>query len=576
MSLPIKVLVAAVIVGMGIIGVALAGAGGVGPSLSGLSGWFGPSPSDILTAAVRRGTLAITVTEKGSLESSKNEDVVCEVEGQTQIIMIKPEGTQVTKGEVVCELDSATLRDNLTNQTITTKRAESDLANAKKTFEVAEINVNEYLNGIYPQEIETVEGEIKLAESEQVRSQERLEWSNSMIKIGYVSAAQNTVDRLTLQKAVFSLSQAMTKKVVLQKYTREKMLKELQGEVEKARSDMLAKQATYALETAKEDKLRNMIEKCKLLAPNNGLVVYANETGGFRGNNAPLIEEGATVRERQKIFSLPDINNMQVNVKVHESMVDQVGRGKSARIRVDAAPNQPLTGTVKTVAPLPDPNSFFSSDIKQYTTIVTIDRGLPALRPGMSAEAEILIDRLDDILNVPVQAILEFGGKQHAFVVAPDGTASRRGVQVGRSNTKMIEIRDGLKEGELVALNPRSLMSEQEKSEAFGSSSKENSQGKGWGDAEAEKSKASGSPGAVPDATDGAAQPKAKLKRKRAGGAGGMMDPAAAEQFLKLSPEEQRKQLEERGLPPEAVDRVLERIKGGGGFGGPPGGGPGQ
>ena len=71
--------------------------------------------------------LAVTVTEKGNLESSKNEDVFCEVEGQTTIIMILPEGTQVTKGELVCELDSRHAPDNLTNQEITTKRAEADL-----------------------------------------------------------------------------------------------------------------------------------------------------------------------------------------------------------------------------------------------------------------------------------------------------------------------------------------------------------------------------------------------------------------------------------------------------------------
>ena len=50
---------------------------------------------------------------EGSLESSKNQDAFCLVEGGTTIIMIKPEGTRVKKGEVVCELDSAALNDQL-------------------------------------------------------------------------------------------------------------------------------------------------------------------------------------------------------------------------------------------------------------------------------------------------------------------------------------------------------------------------------------------------------------------------------------------------------------------------------
>ena len=123
---------------------------------------------------------------------------------------------------------------------------------------------------------------------------------------------------------------------------------------------------------------------------------------------------------------------MRVNTKVHESMIDQVSRGLPARIRVDAAPNEPLTGTVESVAPLPDPTSFFSSDIKVYTTLVTIDKGLPALRPGMSAEVEILIDAAR---RRPERAGPGGPGvrRQAARLrVAPDGMARRREVKVGQ------------------------------------------------------------------------------------------------------------------------------------------------
>ena len=67
------------------------------------------------------------MVEKGALESAKNQDAFCNVEGGTTIIMIKPEGTRVKKGEVVCELDSAALRDSLTNQKITTEERQSEL-----------------------------------------------------------------------------------------------------------------------------------------------------------------------------------------------------------------------------------------------------------------------------------------------------------------------------------------------------------------------------------------------------------------------------------------------------------------
>ena len=81
----------------------------------------------------------INVAERGNLESSNNQDVYCEVEGQTTIIKILPEGTKVAKGDLVCELDSASLKDQLINQKITTKSAEANFMNAKLTREVVRL-----------------------------------------------------------------------------------------------------------------------------------------------------------------------------------------------------------------------------------------------------------------------------------------------------------------------------------------------------------------------------------------------------------------------------------------------------
>ncbi len=69
-----------------------------------------------------------------------------------------------------------------------------------------------------------------------------------MFEKGYVSAATKVSEELTLKKARFALEQAQSKKKVLVEYTRDKTIKELQSEVEKARSDELAKKATWELE----------------------------------------------------------------------------------------------------------------------------------------------------------------------------------------------------------------------------------------------------------------------------------------------------------------------------------------
>ena len=188
-------------------------------------------------------------------------------------------------------------------------------------------------------------------------------------------------------------------------------------------------------------------------------------------SNTPQVEEGAQVRERQKIFSLPDISKMQVNTKVHESHINKVKVGMRAKIRVDAYSSELLDGTVTEVAALPDTASFFSSDIKVYTCKVRIDTPLPGLRPGMGAEVTIQVDHLNKVLTVPVLAVLEFNGKDH-LTRKIDNRFVQTEVELGLSNEKFVEIKKGVKEGDIVAMSPISLMTEEEKRNAFGSTGK--------------------------------------------------------------------------------------------------------
>src|SRR5271157_1712464 len=568
-------------------------------SVPGLSkpirGFFTTADLDIVPYEVKPAALPITVTDKGALESSKNQDVQCQVEGSTTIITILPEGTKVKKGDLVCELDSASLNDSLTNQKIATQGAEASFQNAKLTREVAEIAVKEYEEGIFLQDKATCEGEIKLAQSDLARSSDRVDWAVRMYEKGYVSKAAKVSEELNFQKAKFALEQAESKLHVLLDFTRDKTIKELRSEVEKARSDELAKEQTFQLEKTKEAKLVKQIINCKLFAPGDGIVVYANDTSRSFGNNAPQIEEGAAVRERQKIFSLPDISRMQVNTKVHESQIDKITPDMKARIRVDAFSDQELTGTVIDVAPLPDPNTMFSSDVKVYTTRVKIDNPLPGLRPGMNAEVTILVDRKEKVLSVPVQAVIEYGGKDHLAIRTPSGY-DRREVDLGATNDKFVEVTKGVTAGAVVALNPLTLISENEKRELFGVDGK--SAGKkdwvGFAKAKDAAVAAEGAtePGKAAPAAGKGGDPakakgdlaKAKGRTKGAGGGGfgafgAKFQNMAPEDRAKLrtaSPEERSEILKRAGFTDDEIEQMQQMRAGGGGGGfggGRPGGG---
>ncbi len=199
--------------------------------------------------------------------------------------------------------------------------------------------------------------------------------------------------------------------------------------------------------------LEKQIVSCKLIAPDDGVVVYANDPS--RRGGPPQIEEGATVRERQLIFCIFDIDGpKQVNAKAPESWVDRLVPGQKARIEVDAYPGETLSGEVIDVAPLPDPTSFVNSNIKVYTTKVRIDGIARQLRPGMTARVEILVTERDNAVTVPVEAILQYDGKDYVAVKRPDGAIEWREVTLGESNEVEVEVKQGINPGEHVAARP--------------------------------------------------------------------------------------------------------------------------
>jgi HlyD family secretion protein len=92
-------------------------------------------------------------------------------------------------------------------------------------------------------------------------------------------------------------------------------------------------------------------------------------------------------------------------------------------------------------------------NLKVYSTDVLIEEELPDLKPGASARAEIIVTNLMNALTVPLQSVTTVKGKQVCYVQNGDGIAPVP-VSVGNFNDQFIEIRAGLKEGDLVALTP--------------------------------------------------------------------------------------------------------------------------
>jgi hypothetical protein len=209
---------------------------------------------------------------------------------------------------------------------------------------------------------------------------------------------------------------------------------------------------TLELNEQKLARDQRNLEKARIVAPQEGLVVYQLSENRFSSES--LIEGGATVRNRQELIKLPDLSRMKVIVKVHESHVSMVHPGLPALVKLQPMPEVRFRGVVEKVAPLPDNQARWGNpNLKVYNTEVYITDPLPNIKPGVSAEAEIIITNIADVLSVPIQAITTYKGKQVAYVLR-GGNAEPRPVEVGLFNTKFIQIAQGVKEGDRVLLAP--------------------------------------------------------------------------------------------------------------------------
>jgi HlyD family secretion protein len=273
-----------------------------------------------------------------------------------------------------------------------------------------------------------------------------------------VTPLQRDAQAFAVKRSQLDLDVAETAKRVLESYTKDKTLVGLQATRDSAEARMASDEAAFKLEEDRLERLETQLKKCTILAPDNGMVVYANEQQqmgrGGGGSQQSIVEEGALMRERQTIIKLPDLTKMQVKCTVHESKVDMLSQGMRARIHIQ---DKDFQGTVTTIANQAEPTNFFTGNVKEYAAIVSIDSDPHGLRPGMTAAVEVLVANLKDVLSVPVESVVEQGGKFYCWVLK-SGSPQRRPVVLGMSNNTRIEIKDGLVEGDQVLKNPRAIV----------------------------------------------------------------------------------------------------------------------
>ena len=452
--------------------------------------------SEIPLFTVEKGLLTISVLEAGTITAREVEIIKCEVESRPTILWLIDEATRVKKGDKLMELDSSELVEYKMNKEIEVKNTKTDVIIASETFEViknkaesdveqaelnlkfAEMDLEKYVEGEYPNELKVNQTNIVLAKEELERAKEKLSYSEQLAKEKYISSTELKTDQLAYQKAELELNLAENRLDLLKSYTHKRMLEELESDVKQAgmalertrrsasasvvQGDvaLLAKQAKADQVQSLFDKIEDQISKTVIRAPMDGMVIYATSAKRIsRYSSVEPLDEGQVVRERQELFYLPTADLVKVEAKIHEANLDKVKVGFPVTIKVDAIPGESFVGNVNKIAILPDQQSMhMNPDLKVYDIEIFVDDKGPdsasrKLRTGMGCRVEILAAEFEDALYVPIQSVITVADQPTVYVYEK-GKSKPRSVEIGMDNNRMIRIINGLEEGEQVLLAP--------------------------------------------------------------------------------------------------------------------------
>lgn len=377
-----------------------------------------------------------------------------------------PAGAEAEDGETEPAPDLATVVEPDTNQILLASATQQDRPDVDFSKYASPDRLGD---GEAQQQLRKLESDRLIAEEELALAEVKLAGTRRLAEKNFVTKQELDGDEMSVKKNAISLESAKTAEELFVKYefpkeaetllsAYEEAIRKLERTIKKgiateaqAEAKWKSSEANYKLRESRMKELQDQLDACVIPAERPGLVVYAGSDEPWRNREA--IEEGATVYERQEIITIPDMTQMAVKVKIHESSIKKIQKGQRAQIELDSYPDQMLTGEVTKVSVIPDSSSrWMNPDLKLYPATVSIDGTYDWLKPGMTAQVEIEVSQLEDVVYVPIQAVQAEKDQRVCYVDLPSGRTERRIVETGEFNKEFIAINKGIKQGEQVLL----------------------------------------------------------------------------------------------------------------------------
>lgn len=349
--------------------------------------WRLLGPVDVAAGRVLRGTAVEAVYASGSVEARDRVDVKARVGGPVGALYVR-EGDAVHKDQTLLRVDAPTLGFDV-------NRGRAELHAAQERFSRA------------PQ-LASLE-----AQAQSLRAQ--LQQARSDVSRIQRLVSSGATARLDLERAQTQVA-TLEAQVAANQATQQDVRIGLRAAAQQQRAGVAALQAR-----ANDAELRS---------PLDGVVLQRR------------IEVGEVVAVNQNLLRIGDLGHLWIEAQIDEADIGRVREGLRAAVRLYAFEGRVVQGRVARVLPDAD------RERKSFEVDLELTEPVEGLRPGMTAEVNVILKERAGVLLVPREALRD----GHVWVIGA-GRLERREVQAGIRDLGRVEVLAGLREGELVALD---------------------------------------------------------------------------------------------------------------------------
>jgi hypothetical protein len=372
----------------------------------------------VRTARLAVGTLERTLRLGGETSARNYASITVprlrapESRGDLVLIKLAKSGSLVKKGDLVAELDTRAAQDHIDDVASTITQAEADVSKRK--------------------------------------AEQAMDWGNleQTLKV-----AKASLDKATLDNSASEVRTPIDQELLkLAEEEAAAKYKQLQGEVAFKQAvhqaELRILDITQRRHVMHRDRHVSDIKRATFYAPMDGLVVMQTF---YRGGEMSQIQLGDDVDSGQTFMKIVDTSSMQVETNVNQTESRLLRVGQPARISLDAFPGLQLQGKVYSVGAMGVRGWRENYYIRTIPVSILIEGNDPRLIPDLSAAADVVLERKENALILPLGALQSEKGKDVVYVKRGD-RFERREVTLGMRTATQAAVLSGLEAGDDVAL----------------------------------------------------------------------------------------------------------------------------